>query len=81
MPRAGGLPHERRLRLDGTDRRTRLGRDPNWGCDGRDLGSWPYVMVAGIRTADRIGNLTGVATYCEGDVKTTYYRTSGRSGK
>jgi hypothetical protein len=31
-------------------------------------------MVAGIRTADWIGNLFGVATYCEGDVK-TYYRT------
>jgi hypothetical protein len=48
---------------------------PNWGCDGWDLGQWPYVMVAGIRTADNIGNLFGVATYCEGDVKTTYYRT------
>jgi hypothetical protein len=25
---------------------------PSWGCDGWDLGQWPYVMVAGIRTAD-----------------------------
>lgn len=47
----------------------------SWGCDGWDLGQWPYVMVAAIRTADSIGNLFGVATYCEGDVKTTYYRT------
>ena len=50
----------------------------SWGCDGWDLGQWPYVMVAGIRTADSIGNLFGVATYCEGDVTTTYYRTHAR---
>jgi hypothetical protein len=25
---------------------------PSWGCDGWDLGQWPYVMVAGTRTAD-----------------------------
>ena len=41
---------------------------PSWGCDGWDLGQWPYVMVAGTRTADSIGNLFGMATYCEGDV-------------
>ncbi|MET3370669.1 UNVERIFIED_CONTAM: hypothetical protein ABIE34_003946 [Jeotgalibacillus campisalis] len=51
---------------------------PSWGCDGWDLGQWPYVMVAGIRTADAIGNLFGMATYCEGDVKTTFYRTKAR---
>ena len=51
---------------------------PSWGCDGWDLGQWPYVMVAAIRTADSIGNLFGVATYCEGDVETTYYRTKAR---
>jgi hypothetical protein len=45
-----------------------------WGCDGWDLGQWPYVMIAVTRTADTIGNLFGVASYCEGDVKTTYYR-------
>ena len=50
----------------------------SWGCDGWDLGQWPYVMVAGIRTADGIGNLFGMATYCEGDVKTTFYRTKAR---
>ncbi|HSL35278.1 MAG TPA: hypothetical protein VK883_00495, partial [Arthrobacter sp.] len=41
---------------------------PSWGSDGWDLGNWPYVMVAATRTADSIGNLFGVATYCEGDV-------------
>lgn len=51
---------------------------PGWGCDGWNLGQWPYVMVAGIRTADSIGNLFGVATYCEGDVTTEYYRTQAR---
>ena len=51
---------------------------PSWGCDGWDLGQWPYVMVAGIRTADEIGNLFGMATYCEGDVRTTFYRTKAR---
>ncbi|MDQ0733537.1 hypothetical protein, partial [Arthrobacter sp. B1I2] len=45
-----------------------------WGCDGWDLGQWPYVMIAVTRTADTIGGLFGVASYCEGDVKTTYYR-------
>ncbi|MBT2598001.1 hypothetical protein, partial [Arthrobacter sp. ISL-72] len=45
-----------------------------WGCDGWDLGQWPYVMVAVTRTTDTIGSLFGVASYCEGDVKTTYYR-------
>ena len=47
----------------------------SWGCDGWDLGQWPYVMVAAIRTADAIGNLFGVASYCEGDVTCTFYRT------
>ena len=43
-----------------------------------DLGQWPYVMVAATRTADSIGNLFGIATYCEGDVTCTYYRTKAR---
>jgi hypothetical protein len=51
---------------------------PGWGCDGWDLGQWPCVMVAGVRTADSIGNLFGMATYCEGDVRTTFYRTKAR---
>ncbi|RNL54885.1 hypothetical protein [Arthrobacter oryzae] len=51
---------------------------PSWGCDGWDLGQWPYVMVAATRTADSIGNLFGVATYCEGDVSCTFYRTKAR---
>lgn len=52
---------------------------PSWGCDGWDLGQWPYVMVAGIRTADKIGNLFGMATYCEGDVKTYWWKCDIRS--
>ena len=64
--------------MDGRHQRTRLGRDSELGCDGWDLGQWPYVMVAGIRTADKIGNLFGLATYCEGDVRTTFYRTKSR---
>jgi hypothetical protein len=44
----------------------------SWGWD---LGQWPYVMVAAIRTSDAIGNLFGVASYCEGDVTCTFYRT------
>ena len=51
---------------------------PSWGSEGWDLGQWPYVMVAGIRTADEAGNLFGMATYCEGDVRTTFYRTKAR---
>lgn len=51
---------------------------PSWGSEGWDLGQWPYVMVAATRTADGIGNLFGVATYCEGDVTCTYYRTKAR---
>ncbi|NHW49528.1 hypothetical protein HAV21_21980 [Paenarthrobacter sp. MSM-2-10-13] len=50
----------------------------SWGSDGWDLGQWPYVMVAVTRTADSIGNLFGIATYCEGDVTCTYYRTKAR---
>lgn len=48
---------------------------PSWGCDGWDVGQWPYVMLALLRTNDAEGELFAMATYCEGDVKTTYYRT------
>ena len=47
----------------------------SWGCDGWDLGSWPYIIVAGFRTRDETGDLWGMATYCEGDVTTTWHRT------
>jgi hypothetical protein len=47
----------------------------NWGSEGWDLGQWPYVIVAGTRTADRTGHLFGAATYCEGDVTCRYFRT------
>ncbi|MBG0741103.1 hypothetical protein IV500_17165 [Paeniglutamicibacter antarcticus] len=46
-----------------------------WGCDGWDLGSWPYIMIAGTRTRDEAGELWGMASYCEGDVTTTWHRT------
>ncbi len=52
---------------------------PSWGCDGWDLGQWPHVMVAATRTADSIGNLFGVATYCEGDVSCYWCRCVIRS--
>ena len=48
---------------------------PAWGSDGWDVGSWPYVMLALNRIHDAEGELFAMATYCEGDVKTTYYRT------
>jgi hypothetical protein len=48
---------------------------PNWGTDGWDAGQWPYVIIAVTRTADATGELFGVATYCEGDVSCSYYRT------
>lgn len=51
---------------------------PSWGSDGWDLGQWPLVMVAGIRTADSVGNLFGVATYCEGDVTCTFFRSKSQ---
>ena len=49
-----------------------------WGCDGWDLGQWPYVMLAVTLTADERGPLFGVATYIEGDVTCEYYRTQAR---
>jgi hypothetical protein len=51
----------------------------SWGSEGWDLGQWPYVMIATTRVADEIGNLFGVASYCEGDVTCTYYRARARS--
>jgi hypothetical protein len=38
-------------------------------------------IIATARTADRIGNLFGVATLCEGDVTIRYVRTKGPSRK
>jgi len=51
----------------------------SWGCDGWDLGQWPYVMVAVTRTADSIGNLFGIAAYCEGDVTCYWCKCAIRS--
>ncbi len=47
---------------------------PNWGSEGWDLGQWPYVMVAATKTADKNGALYGMATYCEGDTTTSWFR-------
>ena len=47
----------------------------SWGSEGWDMGQWPYVIIAATRTADAAGELFGVASYCEGDVSTSYYRT------
>ncbi|MET3165268.1 UNVERIFIED_ORG: hypothetical protein ABIB19_003702 [Arthrobacter sp. UYEF10] len=51
---------------------------PGWGSEGWDLGQWPYVIVAATAATDNTGKLYGVATYCEGDVTCTYYRTQAR---
>lgn len=51
---------------------------PNWGADGWNLGQWPFVIVAATRTADGAGKLFGVASYRDGDVTCTYYRTEAR---
>lgn len=47
----------------------------SWGEDGWDLGEWPLVVVAATSTADRSGNVYGLAVYVEGDVTCTFYRT------
>jgi hypothetical protein len=36
------------------------------------------IDIVTTRTADSIGNVFGVATYCEGDVSCTFYRTKAR---
>ncbi len=49
---------------------------PNWGTEGWDAGSWPYVILAVNRTRDGNGELFGLGVYVEGDTYTSYYRTS-----
>ncbi|MGD9430978.1 hypothetical protein ACKVM7_001161 [Arthrobacter russicus] len=46
-----------------------------WGRDGWNLGTWPYVLCAIAKRSDEVGPLFGMATYCEGDVVTSWYRT------
>ena len=46
----------------------------SWGCDGWDLGSWPYVIVYVKRTTDN-RMLPRLATNCEGDFDTYTFAT------
>ena len=50
--------------LDGTAWRVL----PNWGSDGWDAGSWPYIIIAVARTLDRNGEVFG------GDTSTYWFR-------
>ena len=47
---------------------------PNWGSEGWDAGSWPYIIFAVARTRDRNGELFGDGTYVEGDTSTYWFR-------
>jgi hypothetical protein len=44
---------------------------PNWGSEGWDAGSWPYIIFAVARTRDRNGELFGYGTCVEGDTPPT----------
>lgn len=56
--------------LDGTAWSAR----PNWGSEGWDAGSWPYIIFAVARTRDGNGELFGYGTYVEGDTATHWFR-------
>lgn len=47
---------------------------PNWGSEGWDAGSWPYIIFAVARTRDGNGELFGYGTYVEGDTATYWFR-------
>lgn len=47
---------------------------PNWGSDGWDAGSWPYIIFAVARTRHRAGELFGYGTYVEGDTASYWFR-------
>jgi hypothetical protein len=47
---------------------------PNWGSEGWDAGSWPYIIFAVARTRDPNGELFGYGTYVEGDTSTHWFR-------
>ncbi|MET4095241.1 hypothetical protein [Arthrobacter sp. UYCu712] len=47
---------------------------PNWGSEGWDAGSWPYIILAVARTRDGNGELFGYGTYVEGDTSTYWFR-------
>lgn len=47
---------------------------PNWGSEGWDAGSWPYITFAVARTRDRTRDLFGCGTCVEGDTSTHWFR-------
>jgi hypothetical protein len=47
---------------------------PNWGSEGWDAGSWPYIIVAVARTRDGNGELFGYGTYVEGATAAHWFR-------
>ncbi|MCT9627246.1 hypothetical protein HWD94_19315 [Pseudarthrobacter equi] len=47
---------------------------PNWGSEGWDAGSWPYIIFAIARTRDSTGELFGYGTCVEGDTSTYWFR-------
>ncbi|WP_157356998.1 hypothetical protein [Arthrobacter sp. U41] len=47
---------------------------PNWGSEGWDAGTWPYIMFAVARTRDGNGGLSGYGTCVEGDTATHRFR-------
>jgi hypothetical protein len=51
---------------------------PNWGSEGWDAGSWPYIIFAVARTGDRNGELFGYGTYVEGDTAASWFRSQTR---
>lgn len=47
---------------------------PNWGNEGWDAGSWPYIIFTVARIRDGSGELFGYGTYVEGDTSTHWFR-------
>ncbi|MFP5366798.1 MAG: hypothetical protein ACLGIS_08075, partial [Actinomycetes bacterium] len=47
---------------------------PNWGSEGWDAGSWPYIIFTVARHHDEAGELFGYGTYVEGDTHARWYR-------
>ncbi|MGY2747375.1 hypothetical protein [Arthrobacter sp. UYCu723] len=50
---------------------------PNWGSEGWDAGSWPYIIFALARTRAGNRDLFGYGTYVEGDTSTHWFRSQG----
>ena len=47
---------------------------PNWGSEGWDAGSWPYIILAVAKSKDDAGELFGYGQYLEGDTETFWFR-------